>query len=533
MKNTLPTGNKKLPNIVLIVLDTHRYDRISTYGYHRQTTPNLDDFGRQATVFENGISPAQWTIPAHASMFTGEYPTTHQTIQAHYRLDSRFDVLATLLAAQGYKTIGFCNNPLVGVLNNGLKRGFDTFYTYSGAFPSMPKSSNQLPVPLNQIWEWYTQQLRKWSYPVQNAFAHSELLFKISMSPLLVPLWARYANFKGDTAKSLRNTQEFLQHTRKDKKSKPNFVFVNLMEPHLPYTPPDPFVDRFAPYFKEDRQVRDFMRKYNYQAFRWFLPIEDRFKEMEARVLNDFYDAEVNYQDHLLAELLEYLSRDEVADNTLTIIVGDHGEGLGEHDFIGHAFVAYEELLHVPLMVKFPRQLGLGKRVDTTVSTRRVFHTVLDAVGVQLFETEHHPASDVKPLSLARALQGADPEQEVVFGECYAPNTFLSMMETHVPQLIETFHCKLNRRAVYQGRHKLARIDGVQDELFNLADDPAELDNLLERQPERATKLASKLDAFMVKALARRPDNWEANQIINLEEDENLRNQLRALGYID
>lgn len=525
--------NQKQPNIVLVVLDTHRHDRISTYGYQRKTTPNLDDFGRQATIFENGISPAQWTIPAHASMFTGEYPTTHQTIQAHYRLDSRFDVLASLLAARGYQTIGFCNNPLVGVLNNGLKRGFETFYNYGGAFPSVPRSSNQLPRPLNALWEWYTQQLRKFSYPLQNAFAHSDFLFQLSLHPLFVPLWTKYANFKGNTAKSLRDVRQHLDHVAKDKRAKPQFIFVNLMEPHLPYTPPDTFIDKFAPYFKEDRQVRNFMRNYNYQAFRWFLPLEERFKEMESRVLNDMYDVEVHYQDHLLGEVLEFLARDEVADNTLTMIVGDHGEGLGEHNFVGHSFVAYQELLHVPFMVKFPEQMAVGKRVNDTVSTRRIFHTALDAAHIPLFETEHRPATDVKQLSLARTVQGKDPEQELVFGEAYAPNTFLSMMETHVPQLIETFHCQLNRRAVYQGQYKLARIDGAQDELFDLVTDPGEKHDLLEHQPEQAAKLAGRLEAFMVKALARQPDNWQANQTLNLEEDEHLKNQLRALGYLE
>jgi len=235
----------------------------------------------------------------------------------------------------------------------------------------------------------------------------------------------------------------------------------------------------------------------------------------------------------LLGQILEYLARDEAADNTLTIIVGDHGEGLGEHNFVGHSFVAYQELLHVPLMIKFPEQVAAGRRIKTTVSTRRVFHTVLDAARIQLFETEHRPASDVKQYSLARSLHGADPEHELVFGEAYAPNTFLSMMETHVPQLIETFHCKLNRRAVYHGQHKLARIDGVQDELFDLAGDPTEQHDLLDQRPDLAANLAGKLDAFMVKAIARRPDNWEANQAVNLDEDENLRQQLRALGYIE
>ena len=323
----------------------------------------MDAFGAQSTVFEQGISPAQWTIPAHASMFTGEYPTTHQTIQAHYRLDDRFETLATLLSSGGYRTTGFCNNPLVGVLNNGLKRGFDKFYNYAGAFPSVPYRSNRFPTPVNRLWEWYTQLFRKWSYPLQNAFAHSDFLFRLSMNPLLVPLWTRFANFKGNTAKCLADVNAFLADRQKDKRRQPQFLFINLIETHQPYMPPDNFIDRYAPYFKEDREIRDFMRTFNNQAFQWCLPAEDRFRDMESTVLSDMYDAEVSYQDHLLAETLEMLAEGEIADNTLTMIVGDHGEGLGEHNFMGHSFVTYEELVHVPLMVHFPAGVAEGKRI--------------------------------------------------------------------------------------------------------------------------------------------------------------------------
>jgi uncharacterized sulfatase len=523
--------NKNKPNVVMIVLDTHRVDRLMSYGYPRETSPHLHQFAEQATVFEHGISAAQWTIPSHAAMFTGEYPTTHQTLQAHQTLDNRFDTIATLLSQQGYQTTGFCNNPLVGVLNNGLKRGFDRFYNYSGAVPSVPRHANRLPMPLNQLWEWYTQQLRKLSYPVQNLFAHSDFLFQLALNPVFVPLWTKLANFKGDTAQSLSDAHQFVSEHLKAQ-ARRQFVFVNLMETHLPFMPPTSFIDKFAPYFKDDREIRDFIRKYNAQAYRWLFPLEEPFQPQEAQVMSDIYDAEVAYQDALLGPLLQYLSQPEIAANTLTIIVGDHGEGLGEHDFMGHSFVAYQELVHVPLIIKFPGQ-SEGRRVPSTVSTRRIFHTVLEASNVSMFETEHRPATDVKQLSLARSVSGADPEQEIVYAEAYAPNTFLSMMEANAPHLMEKFHCRLNRRAVFQGKDKLVRIDGVQDELFDLESDPLELKNRLPEAPEQAAKLTGKLDSFMVKALARRPDTWQANKTLNLEENETIARQLRSLGYMD
>ncbi|MEM7031090.1 MAG: sulfatase [Chloroflexota bacterium] len=525
--------NTQQPNIVLLVLDTHRYDRLSLYGYDRETSPNIDAFGHDATVFENAISPAQWTIPAHASLFTGEYPSTHQTTQAHYQLHAHFDSLATLLSAHGYQTTGFCNNPLVGVLKNGLKRGFDKFYNYGGAFPSVPYTSNRLPNPVSRLWEWYTQLFRKWSYPFQNAIAHSDFLFRLFMNPYLVPLWTRFAHYKGNTVRCLNDVQAFLHDVQQDEQAEPQFLFINLMETHLPFTPPDTFIHRFAPYFKENRTARDFIRKLNRQAFLWNMPIAEPFTELESQVLSDLYDAEVNYQDHLLETVLKQLSEGPFADNTLTIIVGDHGEGLGEHDFMGHSFVTYEELVHVPLIVRFPNNKAQGERISTPVSTRRIFHTALAAAGIQVFETEHRPATDVKQLSLDRTVYGQDPEQGLVFSEAYVPESFLSMMKSHFPHLIDHFHCNLNRRAVYLGHHKLARIDSIGDEIFDLSSDPEELHDLHETHADIAAKLVGKLDAFMVQALARRPDNWEAHQTINLEEDESLLQQLRALGYIE
>ena len=130
--------SKSKPDIIFIVLDTHRVDRLGCYGYFENTTPNLDAFAKQATIYETAISPAQWTIPSHASMFSGVYPAFHKTIQSGDTLNTRFTTLAEHLKSAGYQTIGFCNNPLVGVLNNGFRRGFDNFYNYGGTIPSTP-----------------------------------------------------------------------------------------------------------------------------------------------------------------------------------------------------------------------------------------------------------------------------------------------------------------------------------------------------------------------------------------------------------
>ena len=522
-------ARRKQPNIVLIVLDTHRRDRISMHGYHRPTTPNIDHFGQESTIFENAISAAQWTVPAHASMFTGEYPTTHQTLQVHSTLDERFDTIAGLLQASGYQTTGFCNNPLLGILNNGLKRGFDKFYNYCGAVPSVPRRSLSLPKPLDVIWEKYTQQLRKLSYPVQNAFAHSDRLFRWSLHPKIVRFWSKMGNFKGHTANSIRDVQLFLQEKEQD--TTPQFVFLNVMEPHTPYSPPDTFIDKFAPYFRDNREARDIIRLHNTEAYRWLLPIETPMSDLETTVLNDMYDVEVNYQDHLLGPLLEYLNQ---AEDTLTIVVADHGEGIGEHNFMGHSFVAYQELVHVPLMIKFPEKQAKATQINENVSTRRIFHTVLDTANIKLNETEYRPAVDVGQLSLTQTVNGHDPEEGFAFVEAYPPSSILTILEKHAPQSIDRFHCTVKRWALYRDQHKLVRLDGVQDELYNLADNPAEDQNIINEYPHEAQELSNKLKSFVTQAIARQPDSWQNKQSLNnIENDESILKQLRALGYIE
>lgn len=514
------------PNIVMIVLDTHRRDRISAYGYDRETTPNLDQFAQDNTLFKRAISPAQWTIPAHASMFTGEYPTTHQTLQPHAQLDGRFETLAQLLSRNGYQTTGFCNNPLLGVLNNGLKRGFDKFYNYCGAVPSVPERSNRLPPPIDRLWAWYTQQLRKLSYPVQNAFANSDFLFQAALHPKIVPWWIKVGNFKGNTADSIHDAHEAVR--KMAQADKPQFVFLNLMETHSPFWPPDTFIDKFAPYFKESREARDVLRRYNAETLHWMLPLDEPLEELKLKVINDLYDAEVNYQDYLLGPLLEQLNQTE---NTLVIVVADHGEGIGDHDFMGHSFVAYQELVHVPLLIKFPDGMAAQTTISDTVSTRRLFHTILNAAHVQVPETAHRPATDVRALSLNQTVLDQDPEQGIAFAEAYPPDTFLFMVKKQNPALIDQFHCNQNRWAVYQNQHKLARIDGVRDELFDVAADPQELHDISDQQPEKINKLSNALKSFLTQALTRQPDSWQATQQVEL--DENVMRQLRALGYLD
>lgn len=531
------------PDILLIVLDTQRADRLSCYGHARPTSPNIDRFAGQGAVFEHAVSPAQWTIPSHASLFTGLYPTSHGVTQSSQALSAERPHLAELLRRLGYETIGFCNNPLVGVLNNGFKRGFQTFYNYGGAFPSVPDSSNPWPWPVDRIAELYTQFLRRISYPIQNFVGRSDLAFRISLHAWLTPLWSKIANFKGQNERSVQDVVHFLEDREESAPDRPLFLFMNLMETHLPFWPPGEFVDRIAPYFRASKEARAILRTWNREAYRWAAPLAEPFSDMEARVLNDMYDAEVAYQDHYLGFLFEALDRRQRSRDTLTIIVADHGDGLGDHGYFGHAFVAYDELVHVPLIAHWPGRIQGGGRIDSPVSTRRVFHTLLDAAAqsdeqlAAVGAVMGGDAATVRRLSLRHTLAGRDPEQQTAFSEIYPPLNFVKALETRQPELLERFRCLSERRAIVRPARdgqplKLIQIDDSPEELYNLAADPAETLNLVPSEPAIVAALDQALHQ-MVQRATRERDAQPAGATVDLEADELLRQRLRGLGYLE
>jgi arylsulfatase A-like enzyme len=501
------------------------------YGYERNTTPNLDRFASDAVIFENAIAPGQWTIPVHASLFTGEPPSSHLTVQAEDALSDSLTTLAEYLDQQGYRTIGFCNNPLVGILNNGFKRGFQSFINYCGAVPeSLPRDSGMFPF-IENAWRQTKLLFNKHvMMPIQETFGQNSQAFLKALNPFWVPLWIRFANFKGKTAPSIRDVNYYLQHEINSEEGQPHFVFFNLMETHLPFTPPDRFIRKFAPRMLQDRKARQFMRNFNSMADRWLVPLESPFTDLEAQIISDMYDAEVAYQDHLLGSLLDTLSQPEHRENTLVILVSDHGEMLGEHQFMGHGFGVYQELVHVPLIVRFPTG-ARTKRIAEQVSITRLFHTVLDFSGISSYTTTYNEAVDTADMSLKRLIFGEKELSDTVISEAYAPNFALSILENNIPKNIEKFHCRSTYRALYDNGHKFVDIENIRQELYDLKEDAGEMNDLsLSTELGRVQRLSESLEQFVVEARTHVPEDKKSTSNLS---DELVQQRLRDLGYLE
>ena len=511
----------KSPDLLFIVLDTQRADRLSSYGYMHETSPALDALAADGTLFTHACSPAQWTVPAHASLFTGKYPAIHGTQHPDNMLPNVLPTLAERLGTAGYNTAAFCNNPLVGVVNNGLRRGFDSFLNYSGLLTSRPNQAGVRRTLFDRYRQVFKRVLGGTMHRLQDSFARSDALLWFAFSPLMIPLWQTALSFKGNTQKSLRDTAQLLIERKGIERDQPVFAFVNLMGTHMPFHPQRSAIERFAPSTLRIREERRYMRRFNSDVFGWLTPLASEMAEQHKAILDGMYDAEVATQDQLLGDFFDALRQSGAMDRTKVVIVADHGEHLGEKHLIGHTVSLYRELTHVPLIIRDPDgDLARGSVRDDLVSTRRLYHTLLTAAGVATAKEES--------LTLARGPQ-ADPEKGTVFAEAQTPKNVLNLMMKHRPELYLRHHCDQRRIAIWRDQHKLILTGDERRELFNFVDDPTEENNLVADAPVRSVEMAAALLAFQ--------RNAEMNAVHSTQsvrqDDAQMQSRLRALGYLE
>jgi arylsulfatase A-like enzyme len=511
------------PNILLIILDTLRRDHLSSYGYTRDTSPYLDEFSTHATIFNRAIAPAQWTIPSHASLFTGLYPSTHQVTQASDKLSGSYPTLAEILQVDGYHTVGFSNNPLVGVLDNDLTRGFGEFYNYSGAAPNRPIDQKR-----SRVRRTMATQFRRVAGQVSNLVAQHDELFRMSLNPTFFPALSRFVNYKGDTERSVDDLWDYWTDHHAGGSDKPMFAFLNLMGAHTPYRPPQDSLKHIAPDLSNDRHAFGFISNFNSDPARWASPIDKPLEDWQSYAIDAFYDAEIAHQDKYIGRLLKSLKQAGYLDNTLVMIAADHGEGHGDHRFFGHGFVVYQELVHVPLIIHYPERFP-AKRVTTNVSTRRIFHTALDIAGVKPPLASDDPNADVENLSLIRATNGRpDSEGGIVYSEAVPPKTFLHVLEHRTPHHIDELQLTQTRRGIYEGDHKLAVVGESIEGLFELTADPSEAHDITTNQHELADTLQAKVSEFVTQTTNQRADPMHKGQV-----SDDVIDNLRQLGYFE
>ncbi|MGE0352466.1 MAG: sulfatase [Gemmatimonadales bacterium] len=319
------------PNVLLIILDTVRAINLSAYGYERPTTPELERFAAQGVRFAHALSTAPWTLPSHASIFTGRFP--HELSAAWLRpLDGTYPTLAEALAARGYVTGGFVANTRYCSEETGLARGFGHYEDY-GISPAQILLSSSLGKLL-----------------VGNRFAQRALVRK--------------------NAETVEN--EFLRWLDRTPADRPYFAFLNFLDAHDPYQPPAPWDTLFS----EPGAARyiDAMRE-DLPARRW--PPET------VRAAVDKYDESLAYLDFRLGVLFRTLEARGKLANTIVVVTSDHGEEFGEHGVFYHGNSLYRASVEVPLVIVAPGRAPAGAVLPGPVSLRDLPATILDLAGAE------------------------------------------------------------------------------------------------------------------------------------------------------
>lgn len=443
---TAPIDNPRLsapppaagtPDVLLISLDTTRADHMSTYGYGRETSPNLTALAKDGLNFTQARSPAQWTVPGHASMFTGMYPSRHG---AHYAGDwasgpkiygrkrvlplaEDRTTLAEVLRDRGYATAGFAANFANLDRSFGMAQGFGHYEDHPG------------------------------------------LLFR--PVPHVVRFVQRFR--PAFCKKPFRSAQEIngaaLDWLDTAPPGRPFFVFLNYLEPHHWLAAP--------PYDLWSRDLPHARRLALKGLFTHKVPVH--LTDEERAFVTANYDGQILAMDAALGELMAALKARGRYENTLIIVTADHGEMLGEHEIVGHGGrMMYEGLLHIPMVVKLPgADRPRGERADR-VQLVDVMPTVLSTLGA--------------------------PEPEGVQGEPIQGVTHATIAEEHInPEFVAQFGEVYNRalRVYYDGPYKLISTSRGERVLFDLAQDPNEETDLASREPQRVAEMEQRLETMM------------------------------------
>jgi len=328
------------PNVLLLILDTVRASSLSLLGETAPTTPGLERWGRDGVVFTRALVTAPWTLPSHASMFTGQW--AHQQSSGFRRaLDGTHRTVAEAFRDAGFVTAGFVGNLVYCTKRMGLARGFIHYEDYPVNFGELLQSSALTLTLLRRPW-------------FRRLLGYHDVLGR---------------------KRAPRLTRDFLRWSDANR-DRPFFAFLNFYDAHEPYLPPEDFERKFV--------NPDVPRQFRYLYF-WHdvVPLDRtlRSQQQNRRELQA-YQASIAQIDLAVDSLLQRLADRGALERTIVIVTSDHGEHFGERGRQGHTTSVLTQVLHVPLLIRYPAKVPRGLRLEQPVTLRDLPATMLDLAGL-------------------------------------------------------------------------------------------------------------------------------------------------------
>jgi arylsulfatase A-like enzyme len=364
------------PNVIIILVDALRADHLGCYGYHRETSPALDQISDAAVTFSQAMSPSSWTKPSIPSLFTSLYPSRHgvfdgssKDTKGHITSDILQDSLLTMAEVfqrNDYATCAFIHNAhLKGFL--GFSQGFDVYHDKAGSAEEIHR--------------------------------------------------------------------EFLSWLKEEPK-KPFFAYLHYLDVHWPYRPPEPYDKIFGEFTSEidfyTEEWRALREKINDPGM--------ELTESDIEKMISLYDGELRYLDDNLEKLFEELKKENHYSNTLFVITADHGEEFLEHGMIGHGQSLYDELLRIPLIMKFPDGKWEGVRVESPAELVDILPTLIDYFSWQPLQF-----SDGRSLLKGIAGEEKDESNYYTYSELLHGGKYKRAIMKDGYKLIESYTGKFRR----------------------------------------------------------------------------------------
>ncbi len=460
--STISKSNQVSPNIILIVFDTLTARDMSLYGYHRDTTPFINRWASNATVFTKAYASNNHTSPTVASLLTGKRVWTHQVYHqaGTVPLMSDIESLPSELKKHGYFNVAFVVNQYASVKKMGMLDSFDIaplsseFYKPRGIISFDERQWGlfeslfyQLFGEKIRIYDWIIG--RKFLGRLQAIFNPKSKLMNPELTRTVVPPEIAFNKFLNIV----------------DNLPQPFFAWIHLFPPHAYYLPPPPYRGVFGPYFPPQR-------------YKEFVSDLDSNDLHDARIL---YDEFIRYCDEQFKEFITQLEKKEMMKNSVIILTSDHGESF-EHNVYQHKVPElYEQLTHIPFVIKTPYQRH-GKVINDLVEQIDIPATILELAHIDV-------PTWMEGRSVVPLLSGEKLSPKPIFSMYLERNRSRGHLITK------------GTIAVWEGDYKLIHyLEENKSLLFNLRDDPDELNNLIDKEPEIAQHLLSLIKEELRKA---------------------------------
>jgi arylsulfatase len=463
--------------VILIQADTLRPDHLGLYGHKRDTAPFLAQLASEGAMFKHAYAQAGWTKVSSPSILTGLYPSTHGVATPNDRLPAAATTIAEVYRQAGYATLSLSSVLFSGQSTN-LHQGFEEL--------------------------------------------HEATSLQDQGGPY--------------TSKSAREYVDRAAEWIEEHKDEPFFIYLHVFDPHSPYEPRRPYDALWADQSKRDEHIkqRETLRKVIADPFMRGRGMATRAEMVKGGIDpaayiaydRDWYDSSIRGLDAELARLFERLRAAGLDDNTAVVFLSDHGEEFHEHGRMWHGQSAYGEMVHVPLVIRWPGKVTAKTIIDQPVHLIDVMPTLLN------FSRLPQPEG-IQGQSLASLIQRSSGSP----GTAAAANGFRQRPVVIEKQPLDPkgpFPNAAESYAIIDGKWKLihnkTRPPEVPEfELFDVASDPFDQVNLADQHPDEVKRLGKALEGWrgMVTAARLKPDT----EAIGKMTPEQLQ-RLRSLGYI-